>query len=211
MQNSSRPLSKKIALVLWGWIDRIIRRLSGIRELGDGKASIWRLALRRYRGQDWAMKDGTLLRKGDYYLEIHINNDRLLALIDQNTSVERMGIIALREVCNGLPEVAKLMQSGQRYGMAKVLLGITLLHRGTERVGFTAYDLKPGFFRTVTGWYEKMLLALFHPGGLNNLKRYRQGLSPKYVVMTRQEIIAQYLPTTACQNTNAPHREDVAR
>ncbi|MDD3653345.1 MAG: polysaccharide deacetylase family protein [Desulfotomaculaceae bacterium] len=194
IKKGNRPTYKRLALLVWGLIDRLIRRLSGIKDLDSGSKSIWRLALRRYRGQEWTMKDGSALREGDYYLEIHINNDRLLSLINQNMSVERMSIIAMREIRNGLPELAELMRHDQRYSMAKILLGITILHRGSERFGFTAYDLKPGLFRFVSGCYEKMLLALFHPGGLKNLKRYRNELSPKYVVMTRQEIMRRYHP-----------------
>lgn len=208
IKKSSRSVCKKIALLVWGLIDRLIRRLSGIKELGNGKTSIWRLALRRYRGQEWTMKDGSILRGGDHYLELHLNNDRLLSLINRNTSVERMSIIAMREICDGLPELAQLMRNDRRYGMAKVLLGITILHRATERFGFTAYDLRPGFFRVITGWYEKMLLALFHPGGVKNLKRYRHELSPKYVVMTRQEIMRRYPPGN--QDVKKPRGAGVA-
>ena len=71
-------------------------------------------------------------------------------------------------------------------------LVITLLHRGTERLGFTAIEMKPGLFRTLTGWYERWLLALFHPYGSKVLKTYRKKLTPKYLVMTRQELINRY-------------------
>lgn len=197
INKASRVTLKKCAQRLWGLVEPAIRRLTGIRDLGDGKTSIWRIALRRYRGKDWPMPDGSVLRAGEYYVELHVNNDRLLSLIDENTSVERMAIIAMREVRNGLPAVARLLNDSEHFSKVKVLFGITLLHRGTERIGFTVYDMKPGLFRTVTGWYERCLLALFHPGGLKNLKAYRDKLSPKYVVMTRQELMRRYPPVEA--------------
>lgn len=194
----SRGLTvKKCTQRLWGLVEPAIRQLAGIKDLGDGKTSIWRIALRRYRGKDWLMTDGSVLRAGEYYMEVHVNNDRLLSLIDGNTSVERLGIIAMREVRNGLPVVAKLLNSDEKFRKVKILLGITLLHRGTERIGFTVYEMKPGLFRTVTGWYERGLLALFHPGGFKNLKAYRDKISPKYVVMTKQELMRRYPPVEA--------------
>ncbi|MCL6634470.1 MAG: polysaccharide deacetylase family protein [Peptococcaceae bacterium] len=189
-----RATLKKCAQKLWGLIEPAIRRLAGIRDLGEGGQSIWRVALRRYRGRDWPMPDGSVLRPGDFYLELHLNNERLLSLIDENTSVERMALIAMREVRNGLPAVAGLLNSHERFRKVKALFGITLLHRGCSRLGFTAYDMKPGLFATLAGWYERWLLALFHPGGARSLKAYREKLSPKYVVMTRQELMRRYPP-----------------
>lgn len=206
---NSRSTMKRIVLFSWGFIDRIIRRFTWIKDIEDGKF-IWRLALRRYHGQEWLMQDGSLLKKGDYYIELHLNNDHLLSLIGENSSIERVAIIIIREIRNGLPKLARLMKDDTKYGKAKVLLGITLLHRGTVRLGFTAYELKLGLFRMFINWYENLLLALFHPGGFKNLKTYREKLSPKYVVMTRQELMRRY-PPASIPETDAPRREIVAQ
>jgi peptidoglycan/xylan/chitin deacetylase (PgdA/CDA1 family) len=196
MNKKKRSIFKMCIRRLWGAIEKRIRWLAGIRDLEDG-ASIWRVALRRYRGKEWPMPGASMLRAGDRYLEMHINNDRLMSLLNENTSVERMAIIAMREVRNGLPAVSRLLISDKRFKDVKVILGITILHRGTERIGFTVYNMKPGPFRTVTGWYERLLLAFFHPGGFKNLRAYRTKLSPKYVVMTREELIRRYPPIEA--------------
>lgn len=196
MKRKRRSILKMCIRRLWGVIEKKIRRLARIRDLEDGDC-IWRVAMRRYRGKDWPMPDASILRAGDQYLEMHLNNDRLMSLINENATVERMAIIAMREVRKGLPAVARLLNSDKRLSGVKIILGITILHRGTERIGFTAYDMKPGPFRTVTGWYERLLLALFHPGGFKNFKTYRAKLSPKYVVMTRQELIRRYPPLEA--------------
>lgn len=184
---------RHIARWLWSKFDSLIRRLAGIRELEDGGA-IWRIARRRFRGKDWRLPDGSLLRAGEYYLELHINNDRLLSLIKDNTSVEQMAITAMREVRKGLPELVKLLNCNKQFSEVKVLIGITLLHRGLVRIGFSVVDMKAGLFHTLTCWYEKMLLAFYHPGGFKNLKAYRNKLTPKYVVMTRQELMRRYPP-----------------
>ncbi|MDF9408625.1 polysaccharide deacetylase family protein [Pelotomaculum isophthalicicum JI] len=195
--------AKRMVIFLWSFVDRIIRLLSGIKDIKDDQSFIWRLALRRYHGQEWLMKDGSLLKKGDYYIEIHINNDLLLKLLGEHSSTERIAVIAMREVRHSLPKLARLMKDDKRYGKAKLLLGITLLHRGTVRLGFTTYELKPGLFRMFTGWYENLLLSLFHPGGFKNSKTYREKLSPKYVVMTRQELMRRY-PPAGIPETVAP-------
>lgn len=186
---------------VWGVYDWAIRKLSGIRDLREGKSSFYRIAFRRYRGKDWLMPDGSVLKAGETYLELHINNEHLLASIGENVKVERAALIALREVRSELPLVATLLNKDNRYRQIKVLLAITLLHRGTERLGFTAYDMPQGPLRTLIGWYERWLLGLYHPGGFKKLGAYRDKLVPKYIVMTRQDLMQRYLPADSLMNT----------
>jgi peptidoglycan/xylan/chitin deacetylase (PgdA/CDA1 family) len=183
---------KNCARGLWSFTEKFLRMLMGIKEIEEGSASVWRTALRRYRGKDWKLPDGTVLRRGDRYLELHLNNERLRSLAGENTTTERMAITALREIQKGLPALARLLHSEKEYHRVKALIGITLLHRGTKRLGFTTYDLKPGLFSKLTRYYEKFLLALFHPGGHQSLRRYREELTPKYVVITREELMRRY-------------------
>ncbi len=174
---------------LWSAMDSLIRLLSGIRDVGDGKNFIWRIALRRYHGKDWLMPGGSVLKHGEPYLELHLNNDRLLSLMDGDAPLERATIIAMREIRNGLPLLAEFLNSSEKYGKVNIILGITLLHRGLGRIGFTALDMKPGLVQIMVGLYERWLLAVFHPSGFKGLKSYRYKLSPKYVVITRQELM----------------------
>jgi peptidoglycan/xylan/chitin deacetylase (PgdA/CDA1 family) len=183
---------KKCVQRLWGIFEWTFRKLGRIRELEEGKNSFYRMAPRRYRGKEWLMPDGTLLKPGNTYLELHINNNRLQELIDGDMSIERIVLKALREAQKELPLLADLLKNNPAYQDVKILFGITLLHRGTERLGFTSIEMKPGLFRTLTGWYERWLLALFHPYGYKALKTYRKKLTPRYLVMTRQELINRY-------------------
>ncbi|HBC93430.1 MAG TPA: polysaccharide deacetylase family protein [Pelotomaculum sp.] len=189
-----RPTFKSCFRRVWGVYDWTIRKLSGIRDLQEGTSSCFRIALRRYRGKDWPMPDGSVLQAGETYMEIHINNERLLDTIGDNVRVERAALIALREVRSELPIIARLLESDNRYRHIKVLLAITLLHRGTERLGFTAYDMPKGLLRTLIGWYERWMLGLYHPGGFKKLGDYRDKLVPKYIVMTRQDLLQRYPP-----------------
>ena len=87
----------------WSKLDWVIRKLSRINDLRPGKGSLLRIARRKYRGKDWLMPDGSILRAGDTYIELHINNEYLLRTIGQKTSVERAALIVLREARRDLP------------------------------------------------------------------------------------------------------------
>ena len=81
---------KKCVQRLWGIFEWTFRKLGRIREVEEGKNSFYRMAPRRYRGKEWLMPDGTLLKPGNTYLELHINNNRLQELIDGDMSIERI-------------------------------------------------------------------------------------------------------------------------
>ena len=118
------------------------------QELEEGKNSFYRMAPRRYRGKEWLMPDGTLLKPGNTYLELHINNNQLQELIDGDMSIERIVFEGAPGSAEGTAPAGGLIENNPAYQDVKILFGITLLHRGTERLGFTSIEMKPGLFRT---------------------------------------------------------------
>lgn len=192
-EKKCRGFFKNGFIRIWGRLERIIRLVSGIRAPGGNKSAFFRIALRTYRGKDWPLPGGVFLKKGDQYLELHVNNEWLASLIAGDTSTERMALIVVRESRRGLPDLARIIRLDPRYKNVKALFAITLLHRGTERLGFTAYDTQ-GLMRPLATLYEKWLLGLYHPGGFRKLKSYRDKLVPKYIIMTRPELFSRYLP-----------------
>jgi len=182
---------KKMLQKIWGLADHLVRVLSGIKEIPG--CTTWRFALHTHHGSDWTLYNGITLKPGEPYLDLHANNDRFLELIDENTSVERSAIIVMREMLNNLPRLAEFLQSDKRVEKVNIIMGITLLHRGLGRIGFTIVDMKPGISKTLIGWYERWLLGIYHPGGFKKQKSYREKLSPKYVIITRQELM-RHLP-----------------
>lgn len=178
----------------WQLIDTVIRRFSGINDPGKGTPSIYRLALRRYHGRDLHLPGGTVLHKGDYYAELHLNNDYILELTDQSNSTAGRGFNLLRSVQEAMPVIARYLAEEPRYQKAKAILGTTLMHRGADRLGFAVYDPKPGIFSWLARWYEIWLLILFHPDGPKRYKKYKHKLTLKQVAMSRAELVRRYLP-----------------
>jgi peptidoglycan/xylan/chitin deacetylase (PgdA/CDA1 family) len=203
MTHKKKLTFKKMLQQLWGLADYLVRALSGIKEIPG--CTTWRFALHTHHGSDWTLYNGNMLKSGEPYLDLHANNDRFLALIDENTSVERSAIIAMREMLHNLPRLAEFLQSDKRVEKVNIIMGITLLHRGLGRIGFTIVDMKPGISKTLIGWYERWLLGIYHPGGFKKQKSYREKLSPKYVIITRQELM-RYLPPTGTATAVESHK-----
>jgi peptidoglycan/xylan/chitin deacetylase (PgdA/CDA1 family) len=211
ISNKKKLTFKKMLQHLWGLADTLVRMLSGIKEIPG--CTTWRFALRKHRGSDLIIKEGIVLKPGETYLDLHANNDRFMALIDETTSVERSAVIAMREVLHNLPRLAEFLQNDKRVEKVNIIVGITLLHRGLGRIGFTVVDMKPGIFTTLTGWYERWLLGIYHQGGFKKQKSYREKLSPKYVIITRQELMRHLLPagTAPAVESHKAHWRDESR
>lgn len=177
---------------LWSRVDAVIRLLAGIKDLEGSK--IWRVALRRYRGQSRRLADGTIVKKGDRLLELHLNNDFLSGMARDTASPEGIAVKAAKEVAHSLSRLARLLKEDNRYQKVKAVFGITILNRPVRRFGFEVYDLEPGALTALTRFYEKMILSIYHPWGPGALKNYRRSVMSKYVIMSKNELIRRYLP-----------------
>ena len=178
-------LKERVAIPVWSFADRVIRLVAGITDT-NAEQSFFRIARRCYRGKNWLLSDGTLMEKGDLYMEIHINNEYLRQKIGENATIEHMTVTAMQEIHNAIPELAGIMMNDPAYHEAKMLLGITLLHRGGKRFGFTSYEIKPDWLRRLIELYEGFILTLFYPSSNSS---HRKKLTPKYIVITRSQLL----------------------
>lgn len=182
----------KLSFRLWqGW-EKFVLRLSRIEDvLEDGRPTLFRLALRRYRGQQLRLPDGTTLQKGDMVGELHLNNDALQK-ISNNVEPTRLGLLALKKTFQSLPTLAKWIAANPRYRKIKAITGLTILHRGSQFLGFSAFDVPP-LASCLTRWYEGLLLMIFHPAGRRRFTQHRKKLNPKLLVMSKDELFRRHL------------------
>lgn len=179
---------------IWSLWELLFERLAQIEGvIADGRPTLFRLALRRYRGPLRALPDGTVIKEGDTVAELHFNNSILEKITVGNTTPEKIAIMTIREARRSLPALAHWVENNPRYRQAKALMGLTMIHRGTERLGFTTFDLSPGLMRRLVSAYQSWLLVLFHPAGRHRIKEHRDKLTPKLVIISRDRLIKQYL------------------
>lgn len=179
---------KRFLLKLWQVWEWCFEKVAGLQPAGD----LFRLTVRSYRGAVMELPDGTLLNPGDKVGELHLNNDLLQTISSTTRSIERIGVSVLRETRRSLPLLARAVAQDPAYRSIKALVGITMIHRGTKRLGFSVYDLPPGI-RPLIAWYQRWLLFLFHPGGLTHLRKHWNKLVPKKVIISKQELVKRYL------------------
>lgn len=186
-------LFKKTLLRLWGVWELCFEKLAGLKPIGEQNNNLFRLAVRKYRGTAIQLPDGTHLKPGDKICELHLNNGLLKSLTSKTSSLEVLGINVLKETKRSLPLLAQAISQDPTYHGIKALMGITMIHRGTTRLGFSVYDLSPSI-RSFVAWYQRWLIFLLHPGGFAHLRRQWSKLVPKKVVISKVELLKRYLP-----------------
>lgn len=166
---------------LEGWFERKYQ----IRPIGEG-GYIARLCVIRHRGPRLVLQDGTTIDPGDTVAELHIDNKLAAGL----HTVGKGGIRLRREVFRLLPVLARELATRPEYRGINALCGASLFWDGAARVGFENRPL-PFFTRIWLGWWERFLMARYHPAGRRRLTEGPRR-EPRQVWMTRRTLLERY-------------------
>lgn len=176
----TRP--RRIWLEMW---EKLFARLARIQRLSDnGRPTVFRLALRRYRGRPLVLPDGTTLTSRQPVLELHLDNDYLQELAAGAGSPERVALRTLRAVQQSLPALARHIEQNPELSRVRALVGITILHRGAEKLGFGVYPLTSGWLSRAITFYQRILLRLWHPAGKARIENQQARLEARLLVMS---------------------------
>jgi hypothetical protein len=144
---------------LEAWFERHYR----IRPIGEG-GYIMRMGLIRHRGRRVTLEDGTVVNPGDPVVELHMDNRRAAGLHDTGKG----GIRFRREVFRALPALARDLETLPEYREINAICGASLVWKEARRAGFESRPF-PAFTRWWLGWWERHLMAHFHPAGRRRL------------------------------------------
>ncbi|RCX17812.1 hypothetical protein DFP94_108173 [Fontibacillus phaseoli] len=183
-------------VIQWAWMgwEQWFERFSRARSLYSGEYGICKMYVNKYHGPSISCQDGTWIHAGDWIGELHLDNRLILEMLriyDANQVALRVARLvrgSMRQIC---AEIRTLPQLSQ----VKALQGITLLHRGiTHGMGFETHPLKKGTSRSLTTYYLRLLLTVFHPRNGNRIGPHAEKLVPLRLVMTRNALIERFSP-----------------
>lgn len=151
------------AIAIWdrvyrGWyrLDTPASRVPPLLSISIGRA--WR---------SHRLSDGTVLRSGDRYGELHLDNAYVVALRQRGWSSVKLGLRFRRELRDSLSTLAQLSGGEGRFEHLVAFSAITIFHQGLRRLGFEVETdglLAP----RLTGAYQHaLLLALAARPGLH--------------------------------------------
>jgi hypothetical protein len=120
-----------------------------------------------YRGQTTQLRDGTLVRRGDRILHLHLDN-RVVAGLAERGSPNPWSLI--EQAGRDLDVLAELVASGA-LGDVRAVRGVTVLARGAARLGFEIRPLPRNLRWSLIRNLSALVVASNHPGGAKELDR----------------------------------------
>ena len=191
---STTKLAKNLLRRLWQKWEKLISFLARIEDVVEnGKPIMFRVALRKYRGSQCDLPDGVILRPGDLIGELHMHNEMLQSL-SGSTDPASLAFAAKKAASSSLRTLARWLKKNPRYQNIKAIAGLSILHRGSQVLGFHDFEAFPLLSRLAT-WYESLLLMIFHPAGKARIIRNRKKLKSRWLAMSKEELFRRYLDT----------------
>lgn len=190
---------------MWlGW-ERLTELLWRPQPIHPG--GFFRYRIVRYRGPLTALRDGTIVTPGDWVVELHFDNRRLLQLWlaelpsatpslqhdSSGTKRARLGVPweLLRRARDDLTELAGRVTRGELADV-KALVGITLFARAGRRLGFEVHPLPSTWYSRLQQFFFVGLVAIYHPLGWHIAERYRERAWPGRAWMSIPQLLQHY-------------------
>ncbi|UNK21264.1 polysaccharide deacetylase [Paenibacillus sp. N3/727] len=168
--------------------------LSYFRVSHKSRFGICTVMLKKHRGQAIVCQDSTVINKGEWVGELHLDNGSILKLI-QSEGSDRAALQTARMLRKSMQQINEAFESQSEFRQVKALLGITLLHRGlTHGLGFEQQNLKPGVFERITTIYLRLLLSAMHPEGRQRIGRRTEQLVPMLLIHSRASLKNRFSP-----------------
>nr|WP_306220536.1 polysaccharide deacetylase [Cohnella sp. WQ 127256] len=153
---------------------------------------ICKVLVKKYSGDGILCEEGTWIKDGDWIGELHLNNERVLALT-REVGADRGALQTARQLRVSLKAISEALETRIEMTQVKALIGVTLLHRGlTHGLGFEQQQLPSKRFEKLSTLYLRLLLRCMHPEGLERIERSKDKLTPLLLVYPRAALIQKY-------------------
>ncbi|OXM15430.1 polysaccharide deacetylase family protein [Paenibacillus herberti] len=113
-----------------------------------------------YNGPEIELKEGVRITKGDKLAEIHLDNALLRQAAMRSSSPVTVMIRLIREMESALPVVSRAVLNDPKMSSVKALYGVSMIHKGTDKLGFQLFDLPENLFAKGSRIYLKILFRV---------------------------------------------------
>lgn len=175
---------KKAIISLWLLWEKLFHVVFRLKTVGNAEDAAFHYRVIRYTGEDVEFAEGGRVVKGDRVAELHFDNKKLSSIAATSKSPVATGIRMLREVEQALPLLANQLAADSEANDIKAVYGITMIHRGADRLGFEIFQLPEGLFAKSTRIYLRMLIkVLTNTQKTGKDKKKRDMISPRMLLM----------------------------
>lgn len=138
---------KTCFLSIWRVVDPIYFFFSRLTLIDKDRKSVFRVRLTKYKGHHVVLSDGTHIRKNDVLVKIHLHNIKLARELHSIESAVRKGLIIYQKVYQSMPILVDYINNHKKSEKIKGIVGITMLDKGVERLGFDVVTPVNPFYR----------------------------------------------------------------
>ncbi|WP_257958695.1 YkoP family protein [Bacillus sp. V3-13] len=181
---------RQYLLLVWSIIDPVYFFFSRLNYLDqtEEKTAIFRVRLTRYKGREVVLADGTKIKKNDVLLKIHLHNVRLLKELQNIDNDVKKAVILYKKVKESLPYIALYIHQHKYNREIKGIIGITMLNKGIERLGFEPHPISSRTYK----WMKQ--LALYPIYLLSKSKAPNAGKRPYplYLFISKESLLNKY-------------------
>ena len=194
-KQTSKRLSLAKRMLVRGFLlyDKLVHKLLGIQTV-DANDPFLKIRIRPYHGkQVLHLDDGQTIKHGDAIIELHLNNELLYKLGLTARSTTQLSVQMIRSMQHLMPKISEKMKYDPSFQQVKGIYGVSIIHRGTQRFGFSIVDLPRGLLTSMTRAYLRFLMYAVHPSGKERMNTKAELLDPKIIAISREEVLKRYL------------------
>jgi len=171
-----RGIHNLLVRLIWKLVDSIFYKVTRIITLDDPDM-VLSFSINKNRWKPVILNDGTILNRGDKFVEIHFLNDTISNILINHRSLMGASREIKRRLIYSFDKILRYLEENSID--VKAFHGVTVLYRIAELNIATIFDINPiiGFFVNL---YEKLILVSYHPEGFGRLKK-KGKLIPKSI------------------------------
>jgi len=186
-----KMLMKQRLIQVWDILDSIYFFCNRLECLGQitGNTNVFRVRLTRYKGREVVLADGTLIKKNDLLVKIHLHNVRILNEMQCIDESYNRSLFLYRKVKASLPGLAFFVIHHKNKDQIKGIIGITMIDRGYKRLGFESVSLSSHsylFFKRIA-LYPIHLFSRSTPSS-----KRKKTPTPQYLFMSKNALCEKY-------------------
>jgi len=180
------------AWMAWERAFGVVARWSSLHTMQYG---ICRVMVKKHRGERILCGDGTVIERGDWVAELHLDNAEVLRHVQASGS-DRAALRIARSLRSALRDIRAALDEESELMPVKALVGVTLLHRGiTHGLGFEQHPIPSKVFEWASTRYLRLLLAALHPEGKDRIAKRTEQLVPMMLIHTRRSLNERFALT----------------
>lgn len=177
-------------LSAWSTLDPLYYSFTRLHYLKTKEQpTLFRVRLTRYKGREVVLSDGTMIKKNDVLVKIHLHNVQLLKeLLTVNNDLKK-AMILYKRVKESLPHLASYVYQHKDIDEIKGIIGITLLNKGCTRLGFEIFTiLSPTYYR----FKQLALFPIYYISTTRRSTKGKKAPSPNYLFMSKKSLLKKY-------------------